>query len=121
MRKCTEYEITVAKLLNVVHRSTERIKIHVVADDKESVHDHIEDFYLTTDFSGTKEETERVLKYYADAPVWNLHVDKENDCHRSKAGTNVMASIVAHCHYADIRNGYLREKEDARNTQKNPN
>lgn len=117
-RECDEYEITVSKLLKVVHRYTERIKIYVVGDE-ESIKDKVKEFYLTEDFSKNEEEIDRVLKYYADVPVWNLHVSVEQAYsvryqNSASKGVFTVASIVANCHYQDIREGYLREKEDIR-------
>lgn len=115
MRKCNEYEITVEKLLNIVHRYTERIKIYVVGDRK-SIEDKVHEFYLTEDFCKNQKEIDRVLKYYAKVPVWNLHVgldeklvqDSESLCR------TIITSIVANCHYEDMREGFLTEKEDKR-------
>lgn len=46
MRECNDYEITASKLLKVVHRTTERIKIRVVSDAAMIV-DRQHEFYLT--------------------------------------------------------------------------
>ena len=117
-RECGEYEITVDKLLKIVHSYTEKVKIYVVGG-AEACKDGVRAHYLTEDLFKSKEETDRVLKYYADVPVWNLHVSVESaDFIRwydnKNKGTFMVASIVANCHYKDIREGYLREKEDIR-------
>ena len=113
MRECDEYEISISKLLNVVHSGTELIKIRVVADAA-MFEDKMRECYLTNNFSESREEIDRVLKYYGDVPVWNIHVDFENTLNYPKKGRSVMAAIVANCHYRDIREGLLREKEDIR-------
>lgn len=114
-RECKYNEITVEKLFNVVHRYTEPIKIHVVGGI-EGCQDKVKDFYITENFAKSQEEIDRVLKYYADVPVWNLHI--EFDATRCKSGEvncrGLIASIGANCHYKDAREGYLREKEDNR-------
>lgn len=116
MRKCNEYEMTISKLLNVVHSSTVLIKIRVISDAA-MFEDKMHEFYLTSNFLGSREEIDRVLKYYSDVPVWNIYVDYvdfENTLNYPQKGWNVMAVIVANCHYSDIREGLLREKEDIR-------
>lgn len=113
MRECNEYEITIEKLLNIVHRYTDRIKIHVVSDRK-SMEDKVHEFYLTENLCKNQEETDRVLKYYAKVPVWNLHVGLDEELiqeERSLCRT-VITSIVANCHYEDMREGFLAERED---------
>ena len=77
MRECDEYEISISKLLNVVHSSTELIKIRVIADAA-MFEDKMHEFYLTSNFSESREERDRVRKYYSDVTVWNIHVDFEN-------------------------------------------
>lgn len=118
MRECNDYEITVAKLLNVVHRYTERIKIYVVSD-LEMFEDGQREFYITKNFSESQAEIDRVLKYYGDVPVWNIHVGVDDaDLYREHKGRYTVASIVANCHYADVREGFLREREDLRKAKR---
>lgn len=114
-RECKYYEITVEKLFNVVHRCTEPIKIKVIAG-AEGLQDKVKDFYITENIAKSQEEIDRVLKYYADVPVWNLHIEfDEMICKTGKVNCkSLIASIVANCHYKDAREGYLREKEDIR-------
>lgn len=116
---CNEHEITVRQFFNVVHRYTERMKIHVVTD-AQALEDHMHEFYLTDDFYKTQEEADRVLKYYGDAPVWNLHIEMDYDRipRENHAYYCLVPTIVANCHYNDIREGYLREKEDRRKAKK---
>ena len=118
MRECNEYEITVAKLLRVVHSNTERIKIHVVSDI-EMYKDKQNEFYITTNFSESRDEIDRVLKYYGNVPVWNIHIDfgSANLASGCK-GRYAVASIVANCHYSDVREGFLREKDDLRKAKR---
>lgn len=122
MRECNEYEITISKLLKVVHNYSELIKIRVISDDAMR-EDNRHEFYLTENLSENQEETDRVLKYYADVPVWNIHATIENvyDIIRNgkmRNGNFAVAAIVANCHYADVRKGFLREKEDMRKAKR---
>lgn len=115
MRECDDYEITVSKLLNVVHKSTERVKIRVIAD-AEMYEDNLREFYLTENFT-SRDEMDRVLKYYGDTPVWNIHVELDDTLY-SPNGRGVIAAIVANCHYSDIRNGFEREKADIKKAKR---
>ena len=118
-RECKEYEITIEKLYRVVHRYTELIKIHVVSG-VEGCNDKVKDFYITKNLAESQEETDRVMKYYADVPVWNLHIEHDGTrCSNGEVNSRgLVASIVANCHYADAREGYLREKEDIRKAKR---
>lgn len=115
MRECNDYEITISKLLNVVHRSTVRIKIHVVSDAA-MIADRQHEFYITENFSKSREEMNRVLKYYGDTPVWNIHIEFDNEL--AYPGRGVIAAIVANCHYSDIREGFEREKADMKKAKR---
>lgn len=110
MRERKEYEITIEKLLNVVHSYTDPIRITVVMDDAWLTCDEakrMHNFTLTKCYTyQDKEETERLLKYYKDVPVWNLVAWHDVDCREIRYG------IEAHCHYKDIREGWLAEKAD---------
>ncbi len=117
MRECSKYEITVENLLNVIHCSTEKIKIYVISDF-EMINDKWREHYITEDFSGSQEEIDRVLKYYGDVPVWNIHIEHDDCPIYGKKGKFVVASIVANCHYADAREGLLREKDDIRKAKR---
>lgn len=117
MRECNEYEITVQKLLKVVHRSTERIKIHVVSDIEMFKDNRRHEFNITENFSENESEINRVLKYYGDVPVWNIHVDIDNAYSNHKGRFSVV-SIVANCYYSDAREGFLREKDDLRKAKR---
>lgn len=117
MREPNEYEITVEKLLNVVHSYTDPIRISVVMGDAwlscgEAKHMH--GFFLTECLTNdNNEERERLLKYYKDVPVWNLVVWTDGT-YSSKRGRALYMGIEAHCHYKDIREGFLAEREDIR-------
>lgn len=117
MRECNEYEITVQKLLKVVHRYTERIKIHVVSDIEMFKDNQRHEFNITENFSENESEINRVLKYYGDVPVWNIHVDIDN-AYSGHKGRFSVASIVANCYYSDARDGFLREKDDLRKAKR---
>ena len=115
MRTCNEYEITIEQLMNVVHNYTDPIRIRVIMGDAWLTCDearHMRDFYLTEHYSYTdREEEKRLLKYYKDVPVWNLTVWMDCDLY-SKEGRAIYTGIEAHCHYRDIREGYLAEQAD---------
>ncbi|MBQ3286305.1 MAG: hypothetical protein IJH40_11820 [Ruminococcus sp.] len=67
----------------------------------------MKDFYLTKNYNyHDKAETERLLKYYKDVPVWNITAWHEVDCREIRYG------VEARCHYKDLREGYLAEKAD---------
>ena len=115
MRECKDYEITIEKLMRVVHNYTDPIRICVVIrgerwDFPEVRHMH--DFYRTERFFRlNKEEEERLLRYYKDVPVWNLTVWTESAL-SSTNGRAIFTGIEAHCSYTDIRDGWLAEKAD---------
>ena len=50
-------------------KAHELIKIRVIADAA-MFEDKMHEFYLTSNFSESREEIDRVLKYYSDVPVW---------------------------------------------------
>ena len=115
MRPCDESEITIERLMNVVHNYTDPIRIRVVMGDAWLTCEearHMRDFYLTKRYSYTDvAEEKRLLKYYKDVPVWNLTVWMDCDLY-SKEGRAIYTGIEAHCHYKDIREGYLAERAD---------
>lgn len=115
MRECNECEITIEKLIQLVHSYTDPIKISVVMSDAWLTCDearHMSDFCLTSSYTWkNKEETERLLKYYKDVPVWNLCVWVKGT-YPSDKGRALYMGIEAHCHYKDIREGWLAEKAD---------
>lgn len=115
MRPCKESEITIEKLMNVVHNYTDPIRIRVVMGNAWLTCDEARrkrDFYLTERYSYTdRVERERLLKYYKDVPVWNLVVWMDCDQY-NKEGRAIYTGIEAHCHYRDIREGYLAEQAD---------
>ena len=117
MREPNEHEITVEKLLNVVHSYTDPIRISVVMGDAWLSCDeakHMHDFFLTEFLTrNNKEEKERLLRYYKDVPVWNLVV-WTRETYVNDRGRAILMGIEAHCHYKDIREGYLAEREDIR-------
>ena len=113
MRECSEYEITIEKLLNVVHSYTNPIRIQVVIGDAWLTCEEargtrrLHNFCLTKAYTKyDDEEKERLLKYYKDVPVWNITAWHDVDCREIRYG------IEARCHYKDVREGYLAEKAD---------
>lgn len=116
MRECNEHEITIERLMNVVHNYTDPIHIEVIMGDawmtcEEAKRMH--DFTLTRCYLGCRDrdETVRLLKYYKDVPVWNLTVWTDG-MHCTENGRAMYMSIGARCHYKDIREGWLAEKAD---------
>lgn len=119
------YSITVEKLLAVVHSYTDPIRIHVVIGDAWLTCDeakHMHDFYLVQRYrevytdDGNKEK-ERLLKYYKDCPVWSLTVWTDGP-YSSPSGRQFLYGIEAQCHYKDIRDGWLTEKNDIKRAKR---
>ncbi len=113
------YEITIEKLLAVVHSYTDPIRIHVVMGNARFTCEeakNMRDFYLTKCYRDSwedkeKKEKERLLKYYKDCPVWNLTVWTDGP-YSSASGRQFFCGIEAQCHYKDIREGWLAERND---------
>lgn len=121
MRECKENEITIEKLLNVVHSYTDSVRICVVLGDarlKFAEANNMHDFLLTDRCRWTdREEVERLMKYYKDVPVWNLTVWVDGPVSIDR-GRTFYAGIEARCNYEDIREAYLIEKEDLKKERK---
>ena len=117
-----EDQIPVWKFLAIIHRYTERVAIRVVGDEM-SIKDRVRgDPWLTRNAFGSDEETQRVLNYFADAPVWNVHT-MWFECDpfyspRDYKGDLICAGIVGNVHYRDVRTGLLREKEERKIEQR---
>ena len=114
----SKYQITIEKLINVVHCYTDPIRIYVVMGDAWLTCDeakHMRDFVLVKclrdKYGDANKDVERLLKYYKDCPVWNLTVWCDGP-YTSKNGRAFYTGIEAKCHYKDIREGYLAEKAD---------
>lgn len=121
--KLGEHHIPLWKFLRITHYYTERVGIYVVSGDNWKAGDH--DFWLSRNvFKGIRSgayqaELERLLKYYADVPVWN--VCAEWTCDDYPGGINGRSAVTwltARCHYDDIRAGLAQEKADRRREQK---
>ena len=116
MRDCSQYEITIKQFRGFVHGYTERVQIKVITQPLDGSKGGI--ILLTDNLTGSEEETERVLKYYGDVPVWNLHVETKSvplvGMYYGNRGHLTMSILVANCYYKDIKDGYLREKADIR-------
>ena len=101
--------------MNVVHNYTDPIKISVIIGDAWTTCDeakNMRNFTLTDCWSYRDEEEQaRLLKYYKDVPVWNLTVWTSHEYCDPK-GRAFHMGIEAHCHYKDIREGWLAEKAD---------
>ena len=127
-------KIPLWQLMASCHYFTERLRIEVIIgdawrDEKDAGGRRtLYDFTLTEDaFADYKssgpvkegKEIKRLLHYYADAPCWNITTDfkiihdwQMVDGYRGRDA--VTPIIVARVHYRDIREGYLREREDIR-------
>lgn len=119
-RVSQEYSITIEKLLNIVHSYTDPIRINVIMDNSGLIYEEarrMKDFVLTSCLKRDNEtETERLLKYYKDVPVWNLSVWHDFTYANSGEYQSCLAfGIQAQCHYSDIRNGFLAESVDIKN------
>ena len=115
MRECNEYEITIEKLLKFYHQFTETLMIHVVNDkwiDCKKIKGlkRLGDFYLTCN---AYKDTERLLKYYKDVPVWNLCACLENNGRNS-----VKACLHVHCYFSDCMEEFLKEREDLKKSSR---
>ena len=122
--KLGEHHIPLWKFLRVTHYYTERVGIYVVSGGANwQPGDH--DFWLSKNvFKGIfpgkhPEELERLLKYYADVPVWNVCAEwSHDDMFASDNGQAVFTWLTARCHYDDIRAGLAQEKADRRREQR---
>lgn len=109
---------TPQQFIDFTHKSTERMAIYVIVDNYTEIEKikglkRMKNFYLTQDLNSEKE---RILKYYGNAPLWNLHVDFSTWCgHTSGAKYNYSGLgyvLVANVHFSDILEGFLREKAE---------
>ena len=122
--KLGENHIPLWKFLRVTHYYTERVGVYVVSGGNNwQPGDH--DFWLSQNvFKGIRsgkylEELERLLKYYADVPVWNVCAEWScEDMHASGNGRAAVTWLTARCHYDDIRAGLAQEKADRRREQR---
>lgn len=120
-----KYSITVEKLMDVVHTYTDPIRIEVVMGDAWMTCDeakHMRNFRLVDCYRGDyndegKKETERLLKYYKDVPVWNLTVWVDGPFSSPK-GRQFVSGIEARCHYKDMREGWLAERADIKRAKR---
>ena len=118
-----ECEIPLWKFLRITHYYTERVGIYVISGDDWQKGDH--DFWLTEDvFKGIRQgkpqtELERLLKYYANVPVWNVCAEwKHTDLAATGNGRGAVVCLTARCHMKDIREALAQEKADRRREQK---
>ena len=120
------------QFLRSIHYYTELVKIYVVIGDawlddyKEGRRRNLSDFWLTENaFDGMRgggetPELERLLKYYADVPVWNVcgefterpYYDHCKWDGKRMQGRHITSCITARVHFRDIRDAYYREKTD---------
>lgn len=118
MREVSYCEITIERLISLVHSSTDPIRIEVVMGDAWLTCEeakHMRDFTLTSclrKYDDTA-EVERLMKYYKDVPVWNLTTWIDGSFPTSK-GRALYMGIEARCHYKDLREGWLAEQNDIR-------
>lgn len=119
--KTNEYEnkIDLGQLMAVIHSTTERLAIYVVAG-REGVEDGVTEFYLTNDaftdccYGGSDEEENRLMKYYSKTPVWNITADFDTIHSCDVKGHPIAPVIIARCYWKDVRDAYYREKADIR-------
>lgn len=121
-------KIPMHEFLALCHRWTERVRIRVAMGDAWLKYEEAANLggeWVLTENAFAEEdgkwpELERLLKYYADAPVWNIvarlfrpliHLMNRE---YGKTGDLVGTVIEAHVHYEDIREGYLAEKDAIR-------
>lgn len=127
-----DHKLPLWQFLGSIHWFTELVKIHVVIGDAWIDEDRrLSDFYLTENafrgvFQGDYSETERLLEYYADAPIWNVCAtftsfpyDHHGYDGKRLEGHHVTSCIVAHVHFRDIRDAWYREKADIQRRKKN--
>lgn len=121
--KLGEHQIPLWKFLRIIHYYTERVGIYVVSGGNWQPGER--DFWLSKDvFKGISDgqyqaELERLLRYYADVPVWNVCAEWTNDGLRANGnGQSAVTWLTARCHYYDIREGLAQEKADRRREQK---
>lgn len=122
MRECEKSEITVEKLMDIVHNYTDPIRICVVMGDAWLTCDEakrMHDFVLTERYSyRDQKEKERLLKYYREVPVWNLTVWVDKYPFATEHGRPLFMGIEARCHYKDMREGWLAERADRERERK---
>jgi hypothetical protein len=118
-----ECKIPLWKFLRITHYYTERVGIYVVSGQNWQRGDH--DFWLSRDVFGDylkkdgSAELSRLLKYYADVPVWNVCADWAIDMlHPGISGKPAVTWLTARCDYDDIRAGLAQEKADRRMEQR---
>lgn len=118
-----ECKIPLWKFLRIIHRYTERVGIYVVSG-MEGFKDNVKDFWLTTDAfkeekGGGQPELERILKYYAYVPVWNVCSEWEHEYFSGIGkGRRAVTVLTARCHYKDIQSAFKAEKADRRREQR---
>ena len=109
MRECGEYEITIGKLLKVVHSFTEKVQIEIVGAPKRQ--------WYTLTIDAVKDE-KRMEKYYSQVPVWNITADIDNGWKYGKGNKSFVPVIVARCHWEDIGLMVLTEHDDIKKERK---
>lgn len=109
IRPCAGNEITAAQLLSAARGHGERIRIRVVPgpDGRKPARNHR---FLTEDFAGSADESDRVLRYYGGVPVHDLHVDFIPEPN----GRYVSAALTADCYYGDAKAGLNCEQAERR-------
>lgn len=113
--------ITIRQFLNSIHRYTECVRLRVIND----VHDGKKaPDYLSMDIFAPREgekkgfgeeEERRILEYYGEAHVWNVHADLHMyHGHIPKEIGNVWFTpcIEANVSFSEVRDAWYREKAD---------
>ncbi len=116
--ECKEYEIPLWKFLEFIHGSTERAAIKVVCGGPEAMEDKVREHYLTKNAFKSPDEKERLLKYYKDVSLWNLHIEYEFIYDNKHKGTLLTGVLVANCSYKDVREKELLERNDIKKAKR---
>ena len=117
-------KIPLWQFLKIIHAYTERVKIYVVIGAEWINYKRMNDFWLTENaFKGIWEkdfsEVKRLLEYYADAPVWNVCAEWEQEnFYKVRSGHQVTSCVTARVHFSYIKDAYFREKADRERKRK---
>ena len=117
-RDCHESEITLKKLIRLVHGSTEELDISIVRGSykaTEGVNERTIPNYLVEDVFDeygfdfdNNPKIQRILKYYGDCPCWNMVAKWKN----TYTGKGLYPCLEVHIHFRDIRAAWIQEQED---------
>lgn len=130
MSEYSQY-ITLRQFLDVIHYWTEWVQINVVNDIYST--DRKYPRYLSEDVFGDEQdsdnwhirkifpERDRLLKYYGDAHVWNVHAEIKSVYGHIKGKQCcdwAAPVIIANVAFSEVRDAWLREKADIQREKK---